>query len=359
MKRILFKTGRLAFTGLLVFTVACSEKNEKNPGADMNGMWYGTWTTSDEMVQGTFVCPVNQSETHIEGNVSIRFDLPSGESYYESVSGKIVDKELRSVIDISGVMVNVTGMVVDDERIDGQFIVSIGMEGNFSGSKIPVERPGVTELYEIANTENYYDKIMYVDDELWIHSLDDGVFRIIDLQGDLIATRSGPEYFTSIAYDGNSFWTQGFIEEIGEPGILRMDHLGEVVQSFNFPGYVYYEISASEQDLFIADIDQRTIYELDGTMQMTDSIFFSSVSLRGFIAYENDFLLLIPLDNYLIRVNRDAQLIAAYSFEQEGDLLSITCNDAGDLWCLTEEFQFRENYYPLKTYRIYKVSMNE
>lgn len=348
----------MLFLCILFLISGCGKKELKDPGVEVSGLWQGTWHASDETMSGTFICPLNQDNNHLNGEVFIQLDLPDGDSYSETISGRVEDKKLRVVIDISGVQVDVQGAFKDDFTIDGSFFVSLGFGGVFSGEKIPIQNLGSSQIYQIGETEDWYDKLLFLNDEFWIYNMMKGSFDVISQEGEYLASHSDFDYSSTVTSDGTHLWTLGYDDETGELRILKLSPDGSLVGSYATPTSNFFEMASNTENIFVADVEKRLIRKLDDKLQLIDSTFVPAIPLWSFICYKSEFMLVLPQSNYLIQVSKAGEMEAVYAFDHLGDIRSIATDHAGKIWCLTEELEFRENNSPLSNYYLYEVVLN-
>lgn len=347
------------FLSIFLFISACEKKELKDPGVEVNGLWQGTWQTSDRSMSGTFICPLSQERNHLNGEVYIQLDLPDGDSYIETISGRVEDKKLSVVIDISGVQVDVHGVFKDDFTIDGNFFVSLGFEGVFSGEKIPIQNLNSSRIYQIGGTDNWYDKLLIVKGEFWIYDMMQGSFDAISKEGEYLSSHSYFDYSSTVTSDGAHIWTLGYDSETGELRILKLTIEGSIVGSYATSASNFFEMASTSENIFIADVEKRLIRKLDDKLQLSNSTLVPAIPLWNFICYKSSFILMLSAGDHLFQVSQAGGIEAVYTFDHLGDIRSIATDHAGRLWCLTEELEFRDNSSPLSNYYLYELVLDD
>lgn len=321
--------------------IACEDQNNKTADCDVNGVWFGNWEAEDG-TSGTFITDVDQNETYFDGNIFIRFDLPSLENHGVEYTGRIENKEARVVIDISGVDIVARGGVTNSNSVTGVFQVESYMSGTFEGEKLPLTRGEITEVCRISNTNSWFPCILYVNNNLWLVNTSYDETIVIDTDGNVLRTIS-PCFLSSPAtFDGTYFWTHKYDSEEGGERIIKYDTLGNKLESFPSPTYYIDALASDNINLYYADNYNRSIYKLDASLSVIDSVYMDYLFIRSF-QFIDDRIVFPELGDIIFSMSKNNILKEAYRIPVEG--LRGIATSKNTIWLLSEIYH-EQNYGP-------------
>ena len=325
---------KLTILVLLVslFIIACEDQNNKTADCDVNGVWFGNWEAEDG-TSGTFITDVDQNETYFDGNIFIRFDLPSLENHGVEYTGKIEAKEAKVAIDISGVDIVGRGGVTNSNSVTGVFQVESYMSGTFEGEKLPSSNGEVTEVCRISNTNSWFPCIFYVNNNLWLVNISFDEIRVIDTEGNLLRTISPCFLSSPVTFDGTYFWTQQYNSEEGGERIIKYDTLGNKLESFPSPTYYIDALASDNTNLYYADNYNRSIYKLDASLSVIDSVYMNYLFIHSF-QFIDDRIVFPELGDIIFSMSKNNKLIEAFRIPIEG-IRSIATSE-NTIWLLSE-----------------------
>jgi hypothetical protein len=346
---------------LLVFS--CEKETDKSPGCSVGGLWIGTWTAADT-VGGTFFAPVDQDENDVSGEVLIRFAKPNNDSYSTEFFGNVINKKFKSFFDISYVDIKVTGLVENDNAVEGNYETTIGINGTFSGKKLSVTEPGMTEIH---SSQTGIAGIICVGEKLWAFTREsfygDGdnvklIVNLLDFNGNYLDTLHFP-YFEGIYAFGNVIsYENGKIRVLdnGYFDIYTYDTLGNLLNTITSPIYYPDAIACINNNIYISDSYNRITHVLnpDGTENSTFPNDY--VSISAICEYKGNLLMAALSYDFLIKTDMEGMLLEAYKLP--GNCRSI-CTDGNWIWCLIEEYvSVGETDPGYSVYKIYKFQIN-
>jgi hypothetical protein len=338
----------------IVFITSC-EKSKKEAGCDVNGVWLGHWQI-DGGEGGTFITPVNQDETRFDGDIFIRFDLPNLDNYGVDFSGKIINKSVRCMIDISGVSIKVKGDVTNDSIVDGNFDVSLGFSGSYQGKKIDLQPVDVTEIYRISNTFNWYNSIICVNNHIWLPCFSNHDIQVINNDGQIIRNIGDNFLSNAAAYDGSYIWTYDYDSEQGGEKIFKYDTLGNILDRIAVPSYFVDAIAFEGMQLNYADNYNRMVYNVDESGTITDSVPAVFNSMYSFVFKDHEMLFTPGYSSVLYSMDKHGEINGTYILPVE-NIQSITTNNNGTFWCLCSEYHMTENGPGTSDFIIYKFTL--
>jgi hypothetical protein len=343
------------FLLLPILGVTSCKNPAKDAGCDVNGVWLGHWQI-DGGEGGTFMAPVSQVETNFEGNVFIRFDLPNLENHGVDFSGRVTNKNVRSIIEISGVNIRVDGSITNDSIVAGNFDVSLGYSGSYQGKKLMFKTIDMTEVYRLDNTTHWYDNILLVNHNLWLPDRSYNSILVINPSGEVV--KNIPENFLTgaAAFDGENIWAYGYDSEHGGEKIIKYDTLGNVLDYFDIPSNFVDAIAFDGDQFYYADNYNRQIFKTDPLWDITDSTDASFNSVKSFIFRNHDLFFIAGYRPELYRMNSTGEITEAYLFPAE-HVQSITTDNNGSFWCLAEEYNFAENGPGTSNYILYTFNL--
>jgi hypothetical protein len=336
-----------------IFISCDKDQSNSNAGCDVNGYWYGTWT-SDSDYQGTFISAVEQSETHFEGEVSINIHSPELVGYTRDYSGTIKDKNVRISMALSGVDIFVEGNVNDIQTVEGQFKVpDLQMTGTFAGQMLPSSAPTATKIYSFTAAdfgESIYD-ILFVDNKLWIFMYpyeyvgDEAMFKTIitDLDGNVLNTSYFPDVGYSYSYDGTyiySIYNGSTLFKFDVDG-NRLDTIDLSFSSSNVTG--------DGQNLYFP-LEIYSVIKTDLNANIIDTIDFDYITVSqpivnsiGFLSYNT---------KTIFQSNKEGKIQHAYSFKDAEYVSKIVANNE-TVWALVSDYSSSSG----DTYYVYKIPL--
>jgi hypothetical protein len=344
----------LVAIAMLVSIYSC-ENSDREAGCNVNGVWLGRWQI-DGGEGGTFITPVSQNETRFEGNIFIRFDLPSLENHGVDFSGRILDQRVKCMIEISGVRISVTGDIANDSLVSGNFDVSLGFSGNYQGKKIPIQPIDVSEMYHIENTNNWYGTILYVNNTIWLPDNSNNTISVINNDGHIVKTLSGNFITNASAFDGEHIWSYGYDSENGGEKIIEYDTLGNILDYLEVPSYFVDALAFEGSQLYYADNYNRQVYHVDESGSIADSIPALYSSFYSFIFRDHKMLFTPGYTSVIYSMNSMGEIDKACQLPIE-HIQTITTDNNGTFWCLAVKYNIVDNGLGSSDYMIYRFSM--
>jgi hypothetical protein len=348
---------------LFIFIVAllsCQKETTKLSGCDVNGLWLGTWSSPGN-ANGTFFAPVTQSNINITGNVFIRFDLPSLENDGVEFTAQVTDKNVKSMIDFSGVTVKVNGKVDNDTSVSGNFEVSTGMSGVFNGTKIQTEIPVTNEIFSSSAS---LTGLVCVGQLLWVWTgngiyADDKygyVVKRLNFNGNLVDTLilpgEGYSYENKISFDGKKFWAL----HSGSSTIYTFDTLGNRIDTFNSSVAIRGDaIACTGNQVYVTDGYNRVTHILNSTTQELSTIPNNYISIGALCKYKDNLYMGTTFYNTILKTDMNGNIIKAFILP--GEVVSITTNSTA-IWCLTQKYINKTTGPGSTQYKILKIELN-
>ncbi len=309
---------------------------EKEAGCEVNGVWLGRWQIEGGSA-GTFITPVYQDETDFDGDIYIRFDLPSLENHGVEFSGKIREREARAMIEISGVEITAKGDVINDSLVSGTFQVSLGYAGTFDGRKIALQEVNTTEIYRINNSFSLFSSLLYVNDNLWLPDRSADRIQVIDKEGLIKRTIQGNFLGNVSTFDGEYFWTYKYDSDFGNYRILRYDTLGTMIDGRLVSTSFVDALAIHNSAIYYADNYYRQVYIIDQAGAMLDNIPALYNNISSFVFSDENIIYSDLFSAVLYKLNSSGEFISAYQLPF--DLVRcITSDGNGSFWCLSEEY---------------------
>ncbi len=350
-----FKISFLLFAIVLLFA-ECENQTQKTAGCDVNGIWLGNWE-ADDGSSGTFITDVAQDETYFDGDIKIRFDLPSLENFGVDYSGRIENQEARVLIGVSGVDIVAHGSVTDNSKVSGDFNVASYMSGSFEGQKLPLYSRETIEICRINDVQPWFPCILHVNNNLWIVNISYDETIIIDKKGNILETMEQSFLSSPSAFDGTYFWTFKHDEDVGMDRIIKFDTLGNKLESFTPPFYMIDALAFDENNnLYAADNYNRMIYKLDASLSKIDSTYMDYLFLQSF-QFMDGKIIFPELGNNVFVMSGQNEISEAYSLPIEG-IRSITSVN-NTIWVLAEEYFFQEDSPSMSDCLVYEFQTDE
>jgi len=346
---------------LFTLVVSCEKESSKESGCEVNGLWLGTWY-SPENASGTFFAPVTQDNTTVTGDVYIRFDLPSLENSGVDFTGNLVNKKFKSIIDISGVDISVSGVVANDSAISGNFNVTTGMSGVFDGLKIATSTPVTNEIY---SSTSRLTSIVYIDQKLWVwtdnyiydessDNFNKYVVKRLNLNG--ILTDSvympfrGGHIGSEVSFDGQKIWV------LSPPNLYTYDLLGNKLDTFSSNTYFDAEaLACIDNQIFITDEYMRVTHVLEQNAEETKTIPNKYISIWALCKHQGNLFMGTGFYNLILKTDKNGNILKAYTLPSQ--VISISSNGS-KVWCLTEKYIHDTSRSVTTEYKIYEVQFD-
>jgi hypothetical protein len=344
---------------LLVFIsamfVSCDKKDEVSWSANVEGIWLGNWQTDDELLSGSFLAPVIQSDNKIEGQVFIRFTPPNDNSYGPDFFGSIREDKAHVQMNISNLDIQGEGKVENDSLVTGRFDVENYAQGDFEGSKYPLNQIKAEEIYVLENSPTWHTKLIALEEVLWLTDIERSEIKVIDKSGELISVfEDSIINMNPVTSGNNGIWVYSFDYESEQSGfsLYGLDgHLNDfVLLDIAGPEVIDFDSDTIYGTFFAG----RKIYSFTRTGTLVDSINIDYIYPGTFLRYKNGFLIGGTRSSYLFYIDEEGNLLEAFYINDE--IVNITMDSDKNIYCLTEEINFGE---PATTYsyRVYRLGL--
>ena len=345
-----------------IIIISCKKDTTDLPaGCDVNGLWIGTWQSPGN-TNGTFFAPVVQNNSAVNGNVYIRFDLPSLENIGVKFSANVHDKNVNSIIDFEEAAVKITGSVGNDSLVSGNFTISTGGGGTFNGTKIQTITPVLKEIY---SSHNGLTGLICIGQRLWVwtsngtyNGWDDYkyVVKRINYDGSFIDSLllpcSGSIMGNRISFDGEKIWQI----DVGVNRIYVFDTLGNRLDTFNSPAYYADAIACINNQVYITDGYNRVTHILNSNAQELSTFPNEYISIGALCEFQQHLLMSTTFYNTLLKTDMNGKIEKAYTLPEQ--IVSI-CTNGETVWCLTQEYISSQTPGPgTSIYKIYEVQIN-
>ncbi len=306
---------------LVLLAVACGDSTSPEDSANMNGIWFGAWSSSISSSNGSLIANIVQQGSSLVGSI----DLPEGDMYGEQLTGIVNGYEI-SFGDIAQ-QITFTGTVQGDTLASGAYEDHTSEDsGTWEASKNPVDGT-LTIVSAFDSPGSMPSGLTFADGSFWVSVAGSEIFNV-DTQGNIISSFSilPGLHASDLTYDRMYLWgTAHFDHQIHE-----FDTSGNVIATFSSPGTAPTGLAFDGVHLWNADSSGR-IYKLD-TSGNTLVSFVSPGPCPNGLAFDGAYLWNIDIDaGKIYKFDRSGKTVSTY--DSPGGYLSCGIEYAlGYLW---------------------------